>query len=309
MKVTNKHNLPQPIVRAVELSIRKPPKPGERIITVTGLIKPPRIVMLERLHWDELEIDVMDSIWSLTGTALHKFLDDQDETAPVQEERFRTTRDGWVISGQIDRLSEAGVLQDYKTTSVWSAIYGKPEWEDQLNLYAWLLRVHKYEVVGAEIIAFLRDWNRNGALKHDYPQNPCVTIPVILWPEVVVEHFVAIRLGRLDAAMVSLPDCTAEERWAKPDTWAVVKAGNKRADRVLNSEREAMDFVFGKPGKYEIQHRRGDSTRCRSYCSVSSVCSQWAKLKKELDNGKDNGIDDQGLVCEPAEAGQEVGVG
>lgn len=291
MKITNKHNLPQPILNAVRASFRIPPSFGERVISVTTLIKPPRLVMLERTHWDDLETDAMDNIWSLWGSSIHAEIEKHDVDALVKEERFRLRRGEWEISGQIDRLSEDGVLQDYKTASVWSVIYGKAEWEQQPNLYAHLLRHHKYEVRSAEIVAFLRDWNRNGALKHDYPKTPVVTIPIRLWSEDEVLSFIDARLAIFDAAMTELPLCSAEDRWAKADTWAVVKKGNKRADRVLNSEAEAEVYIGyahdGLGGKYEIQHRRGDSVRCRSYCSVSTVCTQWAKLREELDGNDD----------------------
>jgi hypothetical protein len=66
--------------------------------------------------------------------------------------------------------------------------------------------------------------------------------------------------------------CSDEERWAKPDSWAVVKDGNKRAASVHSSEADATTNL---KGGYHIEKRPGESVRCNGYCLAADFCSQW----------------------------------
>ena len=64
---------------------------------------------------------------------------------------YATVR-GWYISGQYDSLAlDDKILRDYKVTSVWSVISamdkGKVDWENQLNMLAWLYYVNYGEEI------------------------------------------------------------------------------------------------------------------------------------------------------------------
>ena len=52
------------------------------------------------------------------------------------------------MSGAIDRqeIDDGVSIYDYKVTSVWSLIFDKPEWERQLNCYAYLVEKKKAKV-------------------------------------------------------------------------------------------------------------------------------------------------------------------
>jgi hypothetical protein len=98
------------------------------------------------------------------------------------------------------------------------------------------------------------------------------------------EEYVADRLmihqeAQIDFDMYDkLPLCSPEEQWAKPDTWAVKKKGQKRAMRVHHSEEEAVKHANANSalkGNCEIEHRKGELTRCASYCAVSEYCEQY----------------------------------
>ena len=67
MKLTNKHNIPREIVRSIENDSYDM---GEADISVTGLLKPPRISLLSKINEEKLEADVSDRIWILLGQAL-----------------------------------------------------------------------------------------------------------------------------------------------------------------------------------------------------------------------------------------------
>jgi len=65
MKLTNKFNLPDPIVNAVQ---NQGYTPGSSDITVTQLIQPPLIRQLNKKHWDDIEEDASDRVWALFGS-------------------------------------------------------------------------------------------------------------------------------------------------------------------------------------------------------------------------------------------------
>ena len=110
--------------------------------------------------------------------------------------------DGWVLSGAIDRQefisnddgSRTVNIIDYKVTSVWSVIYGKPEWENQLNCYAYLVSKTKQRRQ-FKICAILRDWNRRDAeKKEDYPKAPIVFVDIPLWDKNKTEAYIKKEL-------------------------------------------------------------------------------------------------------------------
>jgi hypothetical protein len=81
VKITNKHNLPQTIVNALQ---RPTYSKGKADISVTELIAPPQLVALKHKHKDDLESDAADMVWSLFGSAVHSILEqgaDDDHTS------------------------------------------------------------------------------------------------------------------------------------------------------------------------------------------------------------------------------------
>ncbi|MGC4008889.1 MAG: hypothetical protein QM805_07860 [Pseudomonas sp.] len=266
---------------------------GKADISVTTLIDAPRVNILKQQRKDEIVVDVVDLIWPLLGTAVHHILDSADTKGNVTtEERLFAEFGGWIVSGQLDHQEEhEGLIYiaDYKVTSVWSVIYGKIAWEEQLNCYAHLARKAKgAKIGGLRIVAVCRDWQRRDAeTKADYPQTPVVPIDIPLWDEAKAEAYMLARVRmHQEAQMVwdtqeAVVECSDEERWTKPTTWAVVKRGNKRAHKVCATETEAKQVLVAiiasnQSAQFEIQKRPGGRTRCEKYCSVSAFCTQWA---------------------------------
>lgn len=281
MRITNKFKLPQTLVNIAE---RDQYSRGACHISVTQLIDSPRIKVLKEKHADDIVVDVADSLWSLVGRALHHIAEAGADDQHIAEERLFTTVLGWDLSGGIDlqRLDHGRVgIRDYKFTSVWAATQDKPEWERQLNVYSYLARVTKGWVTeDLQITALLRDWNRRDAARdRAYPQAPIMTVPVELWSLDEQQAYVETRIKlhqdawRAEEWGDELPECTPEERWAKPDKWAAMKPGAKRASAVFDSLKEAMDYQDTKPQMdYIIDHRPGESTRCLAYCDAAPWC-------------------------------------
>jgi hypothetical protein len=247
MKYTNNHNVPIEVIRAVQ---NDPYTKGEGVtLSVTQLIKSPRIVALQERHDDEITVDYRDEVFKLLGKAVHLALEDanaKDENL-IPERRLYAEINGWRISGQTDTMSLAEkMLTDYKCTSVYAVTSDKPEWEQQLNLYTWLWRKHGYEVEKLRIMAILRDWRRSEAdKKFDYPQSPVVCLDIPLWGFIRQTNFIEHRVRLHQEAMdekAELPECTDEDRWLR--------------------------------GKKNI--------RCEgNWCQVAQFCSQWQSIKEE----------------------------
>ena len=303
--ITNNYNLPEAFV---SFATNDKYTKGDSDISVTQLIDSPRVLLLREKHKNDITTDVMDMVWALFGTAVHSVLEAETGKNIVKEERFYSHVMGWTLSGAIDQYEvqdDGAVITDYKVTSVWSVIFDKQEWVNQLNVYAFLLekelsmKSKNYIPVKAiKICAILRDWSRREArLKPDYPQNPVAYITIPLW---TMEERLAYVKERMDIhqnarQMFDVADefveCSDKERWAKPDTWAVKKKGNKRALRVFDNQEDAKEFVLDHSNQldvgiikqnHEIEHRKGENTRCKNnYCSVSDFCNQY----KELENG------------------------
>jgi len=68
--------------------------------------------------------------------------------------------------------------------------------------------------------------------------------------------------------------CTPDERWARPDTWAVAKKETDRARRVLATEAEALEYIKSNHlDGFMAWYRQGADARCESYCSYAQWCS------------------------------------
>ena len=283
MKLTNKYNIPQTFVNVLQ---RPTYSKGKANLSVTQLINSPKIVALTSLFADELEQDVSEMVWSIFGSAVHGVLEHGKDANHKIEERLHTEIDGWNISGAIDLqiVGENGIaIRDYKTTSAWAVMNEKAEWEQQLNIYAWLVeKVKKTPVTDVGIVAIIRDWNRRDAgTREGYPEAPIKELPVRLWSFEERERFVSERISKHSACEFAietdqpLPRCTPEEMWEKNTTWAVKKTGGVRAKSVHQTQEEAAD-ALEKAGKgYEIEVRLGERTRCANFCSVSHRCIQW----------------------------------
>ena len=283
MKLTNKFSIPQTFVNVLE---RPTYSKGKAHLSVTQLINSPKIVALTQKFDEELEQDVSDMVWSIFGTAIHGVLEHGKDDNHIVEERLHATLDGWRISGAIDLQikSDAGLsIRDYKTTSAWAVMNEKQEWEQQLNIYAWLVQtVKQTPVTDVGIVAIIRDWSRREASKNEnYPPAPVKEIPITLWSyedqEAYIKHRISLH-SACEFAMETdedLPLCTPEEMWERPTVWAVKKKGGVRA-KSLHEDKEGAESALESLGKdYEIEVRPGSRTRCESFCPVSNYCQQW----------------------------------
>ena len=295
MKYTNKHDIPKEIIRAIE---NDQYTRGNSDISVTGLLQPPRIRLLEREHHDDIVLDYSDETWKILGQSVHAILERANENYDdtITEQRLFADVEGWTVSGQTDSLAvHDKILKDYKVTSVWTVVNalkeGKSDWEKQLNCYAYLYKHNTGETINQlNIIAIARDWNRRELQRRggDYPRSSIITIDIPLWSEQEQLQFFKDRVSFHRSSEFKhsmdgeLPLCSDEDRWKREDTFRVVKKGRKRAIRVLPSLKEAEEFLGSNEDGLSIEFSKGESIRCGAYCNVAQFCNQY---KEELANG------------------------
>ncbi len=280
---TNLYSLPAPLVEALTPERRRP-VPGR--FGVTTLIDSPLRRILTMRHYDEIEEDVSDSIWALLGKMGHSVTEMNKQ---VSEIRIEKQIGDATLVGVADYANDGKVI-DFKFTSVWTVIYAseKSDWEKQLQIYGHLVQSNGQPVTSLENWLILRDWNRRDSLKSDdYPKIPFAKLVYKTWSSEAVAAFISERLSlHLEAEKIEPGadlghlTCSREERWARPDKWAVKKKTAERAIRVYDTKEAAKKHfgdVWPEVGGYFIEHRPGEDVRCESYCSTNRWCPYYTK--------------------------------
>ena len=291
MKYTNKYGLPQSLVDVIKNKTYDLSESDPKRISVTTLINPPIQRLLQVRHWDELEEDVSEHLWRITGNAYHYILATTTQTDRLIEEKLEEKIGEFSITGRLDLYEKKDKsIEDYKVTSIWNIKLGKKEdWERQLNSYAWLLRKKNYPVDKAYINAIIRDWRRGESFKYnDYPRIPFTRIKVDIWNPERQQSFIEERV-KLYKDVLNLPDkelpiCSPEERWAKPEAWAVYKSYkgkyNKTATKLCSTEKEAFEVANKIQYKTKIEKRPATNGKCEAYCIVNKFCPYYQEHYK-----------------------------
>ena len=281
MKITNKLNLPDMLVRAVEKDYQY----RDKRYSITSLLDPDRVLMLKRRHNDEIEQDVSECIWMLWGSVVHYALEtgiECRENEYVEEHLEYTFPSGYTLSGIIDHVED--YIDDYKTTSVWTVIYGSnnEHWKKQLQMGAYLhYKEHGNWIRKGRIIAILKDFNKKDSLlKDNYPKLPVQVINFDLGTPEEVEEWIVKRFKRIEylekLSDLDLPLCSMEERFNSGTKYAVKKKVWKKAFRVFDTLDEARELLIELeqkyPGEYEIEERIGEDKKCKDYCSCCQFC-------------------------------------
>lgn len=300
--ITNEFNLPQPFVDAATSNHKY--KPNR--YSVTEVLGGTCEAVLKRRHAGEATDDVSDRLWAILGTAVHKVLETAQSAPEQHQEQWICvpvtvpTADGkktYQLSGIFDLFDEStGTVTDWKVTSTWTVTFGDFEkWRRQVLAYCWMLRQKGYDAHRGQIVAMLRDHSqRKARTERDYPRHP---VFVKEWDftdddfeqigKEITWWFKAVSIAE------GVPDeqldvCSPEKRWHKPDKWAVMRSGQKRAVKLFDSEQDAedcMEELSERPTKakltYSVEFRQGEDTRCQSYCSVAQFCPYGRKFLQE----------------------------
>lgn len=277
MKYSNNLSLPEPLVKAITAGDgSRPPEPNVR--RTTQLIDAPWRYKLFAKHYDEIKVDVSDRIWSIMGQIGHSVLENVECKDYQQEVSMQKEIDGMTITGTADLIYNNSIY-DFKFTTIYKQ-EGCKEWDDQLNVYRWLYGEDKIQ--NLYIVAIFRDWSKTKAYSSNVPstQVKLIKIPVYNDAERFVKACVKLHQN-------PRPDvCTPEERWAKPDCWAMYrnkaksKADNPRAYKLYYNEAEAVEYlklakINCPKDDWTLEFRQGEDTRCMDYCDVSQFCEYY----------------------------------
>jgi hypothetical protein len=280
MIITNKHGVPEPLVT---LASKEYYSKGASQYSVTEIMAPPKIKRLREQYNDQIKQDVSDMLWNLLGSALHVVMERGVTDGWTMEERLYKEMDGVTVSGAIDIQQETPdgvVIIDYKFTSAWAVMQEKEEWQQQLNVYKWLVEtVKRKKVVGLKICALVRDFNRHET-KEGYPKASIEMVDIPMWDSVTTEAYVRERLNLHRDAKVSadfgdeLPACSDTDRWQSETIYAVKREGRKTAIRLFKTIEEANELAEKEKGYVET--RLGEPKRCTgNYCGVAEWCEQY----------------------------------
>lgn len=289
----------------------------ENYISATTLMRPIRAVVLaNRVPPEQRELDIGDLTAARMGTALHDSIEKawlkgahhklrllghpesvikrvlinptEEELAAVKdpipiylEQREKRKVGKWTVGGKFDMVAE-GVVQDNKSTSAFSWLYGSKD-DDyilQLSIYKWLNPKKITEDYG--IINFIfTDWNKQTAAQNPkYPQKRLESKPLNLLSHEQVDNWVKGRLTALerywDAPEGELPECTDEELWRSAPKYKYYANPEKTSGRSTKNFEDmvsARRYQAEKGGVGVIITVPGEPKRC-GYCPAFTVCSQ-----------------------------------
>ena len=284
MIVSNVLNLPAAFVHAVSTERHNAP----HCYSATTLNKGAKEIVLTDRHYDEITVDASEQIWAVWGTAVHALLESEKDDN-FHEERFKVAVGNSYVTGQVDSYDmERGIINDWKTASVWKVQFADfADWRAQGLTYAWLLTKSGLEVKKCRFVALLKDHSKTKA-KHDasYPQSPVfvyefdVTAEDLAATEAriiskVTEIENAYKLGDDD-----IEPCTLEERWADGEKYAVMKNGRKTAVKLFDNQQDAEAYAGELGNSHYVEHRPAVSRKCEDYCSCCDFCNLYKSMHK-----------------------------
>jgi hypothetical protein len=284
MIVSNNLNLPAAFVHAVSTERHNAP----HCYSATTLNKGAKEIVLTDRHYDEITVDASEQIWAVWGTAVHALLESEKDDN-FHEERFKVAVGNSWVTGQVDSYDmERGIINDWKTASVWKVQFADfADWRAQGLTYAWLLTKSGLEVKKCRFVALLKDHSKTKA-KHDasYPQSP-----VFVYEFDVTAEDLAATEARIIAKVTEIENayklgdddiepCTLEERWADGEKYAVMKNGRKTAVKLFDNQQDAEAYAGELGNSHYVEHRPAVSRKCEDYCSCCDFCNFYKSMHK-----------------------------
>ncbi len=282
MSISNNYNLPLPLYKALSKE-RYAPIAGR--LSATALIDAPLVRVLMMKHAKEIEEDASERMWAVLGTAIHWVIEQNGSKEASEAKRICKHKSGATLVC-IGDFYENQILTDWKVTSTWSWLLGgKSSWEKQLNVVKYIYELNEMPVKEMYVYAILRDWVKSKSYDRDYPDIPFQGVKIPIWEPEKLEKYIDERVEAhlfaesLIDSIGNVPICTPEERWQRPDTYAVKREGIKRAVRVFDTNDEAEKFMEKAKAKdLFIENRKGSEIRCNSFCSVNRFCEYFKSL-------------------------------
>jgi hypothetical protein len=294
-------NLPDHVIKALMHSDYDYSEAGGRKISVTSLIDDPHYVYLRNTYANEVTVQPEDNFWIMFGNLVHTIIERGGKDVMSEFRLYANTNVefdtgwhagkghdnwSWEISGQVDAYDPVTkTLYDNKVTTKWTLQYnpkGKSEHIKQLNIYAWLMRLHGIHVQNLKLIYFIRDLEKRDKEGNKFDSRDIVVVDVPMWKHEDTEALVMEYLQRhIDYDKDIDTSCSPESRWAKPDTYAIVNPATNRAlpncasfDTYAEASKVFADKGYSAKG-YKLEFRQGRDIRCEEYCNYRDHCVYW----------------------------------
>jgi hypothetical protein len=194
------------------------------------------------------------------------------------------------IAGRFDVMQNNDTVLDLKVTRVWKYLFGgREEWEEQLNIYRWMLSQDGFKINKLQIMMILLDWSKFETFRNpDYPKSRAQLIDINLWPLAQTQQYVEDRVNEFlrckTLADDKLPLCSEEDRWAARPVFKLYRTKTqKNSTKNFESLKRATAYELkckqNDPKKWAQSHIksvRGDLwKRCDSWCAVADHCNQY----------------------------------
>lgn len=266
--------------------------------SVSNLLQPARIIVLEDRYRDQLTVDEIEYILpALIGSATHDGIQHYLKIENMLTNKYDIERSlnktvlGKRLAGRFDIYkTDEQKLLDIKVTSVWKYLNGGvDEWSRQLNIYKWMLRDDNIVVKTMELMMILVDWKPTEAFKHsNYPKSRVQFVNVPLDTNTNIKTFVENKIQELDDAFKladdKLPLCSAADRWAKRTQYKLYrKSSFKRAYKIFEKRSSAQAYLAAcqkndvtKWKDAIIKKEQANLwKRCETWCKCTPFCNQY----------------------------------
>lgn len=275
---TNKHNLPDRIIRVIKGKYKTDKKPELNRLSITDLPDDPLQRLLYIHHWDEWVRDYSDLLTMTQGNALHDryemcALDDDDV-----EHKLMDAVSEIIVVGKADNYFN-DIILDVKQTGVYGPKYRLPKWEKQLNCYAWQRYKRKQGVNYLLVDVWYRDWKQGNIHWKDYPSIPYECIGLDLWDFETQDKYIRNQVQKHLSHPVfdkleeyqQLEPCSDEQRGIRFEAY---KGKNKTPTKV-GTLNEVTQWCQQQPQQFDI--RKSEPVFCNRYCKARSICPFAAK--------------------------------
>lgn len=321
MRITNQYGFPLALsVWAVNDSYDYVSDP--KYFSVTNLLKPIRqIVLQRRIDPETLTTDVDDFLARAIGSSIHDSIEKawvnnyvdclkrlgvqenvikrfkinpqkdslKEGDIPVYiEQRTIKEHDGYKVGGKFDFVAD-GLLHDNKSTTTmkWTKNSSDKDYMLQGSLYRWLNPdIIKEDYIRINFV--FTDWRKLDALKDPtYPQQRAAYRDIPLMSVADTEMWLSNKLKQIEQHLNTpeeqLPECSDEELWRTPTKYKYfANPSASRATKNFDSYTDAYRYMMiNKEGKGCVRTVPGEPRRC-NYCSAASICSQRARMFKEV---------------------------
>lgn len=265
-------------------------------VSVTELLKPVRITHLLNRYRPKTKLSNINNIIpSLIGSGLHDQLQKYLRMDSLVTNKWQIERhvlgviNGYRVSGRFDALYDNKVLYDIKVTRAWKFEKGDyTEWEQQLNIYDYLLWKDGISLEELKIMGIVLDWQKGKQWKTTYPSQRTQIVSVKKWSRDQQEKFIHSLVREWSSGLTSmdnhLPLCTSTERWADKPVFKLFRTkSSKRATKVFPTKARAGAYLQACQMKDAKKWKEGrieeviDNkwNRCENWCEVKDFCNQY----------------------------------